>query len=134
MARFSGWPWLATQTLRLVAKEGLQWARRIKRLLSPGAPLHDLLCLRQDDNTSVPALRQGLLPGARRVQRGPPAPATPAPTPAGPTEYTVQPGDSLASIANAYGLTYLDMLAANGLTEDQAKLLQPGDKVVIPAR
>ncbi|TMB98679.1 MAG: LysM peptidoglycan-binding domain-containing protein [Chloroflexi bacterium] len=63
-----------------------------------------------------------------------PAPATPAPTPAGPTEYTVQPGDSLASIANAYGLTYLDMLAANGLTEDQAKLLQPGDKVVIPAR
>src|SRR5436309_3950990 len=82
MARFSGWPWLATQTLRLVAKEGLQWARRIKRLLSPGAPLHDLLCLRQDDNTSVPALRQGLLPGARRVQRGRPAPLRRVPEPA----------------------------------------------------
>lgn len=60
----------------------------------------------------------------------------PTPTPAAPTpiSYTIQDGDTIAGIADAYGISYLDLLAANGLTEEQAELLQPGDTIIIPSQ
>lgn len=65
----------------------------------------------------------------------PTAEPTPEPTeapPAGPIEYVMQDGDTVSGVAAAYGIPYLDLLAVNGLTEEDAALLQPGDVIVIP--
>ena len=59
---------------------------------------------------------------------GTPAPtAAPAPTP---IEYTVQSGDTLSSIAAAFGVSFFDLAAVNGLSD--ADVLSPGDVLVIP--
>ena len=44
----------------------------------------------------------------------------------------MQEGDTLSGIADAYGVSYLDLLAINGLTDEEARLLHPGDKIAIP--
>ena len=56
--------------------------------------------------------------------------ATPVPTADGPLEYTVVEGDTLYGIADSFGVSIEDLLAVNGLTEDD--LLHPGDVLVIP--
>jgi len=53
---------------------------------------------------------------------------TPAPQPA--TTYTVQDGDSVSSIADAFGVDPQTVIDANSLSDPY--LLQPGQKVVIP--
>jgi len=59
--------------------------------------------------------------------------ATPVqPTPVPPLEYAIQEGDTVSGIAAAHGIRYLDLLAYNGLTDDEARLLQPGDVILIP--
>ena len=60
--------------------------------------------------------------------------ATPSPTPepVGPIEYIMQEGDTISGIADFFGVSFLDILAVNGLTEEEALLLQPGDVIVIP--
>ncbi len=57
---------------------------------------------------------------------------TPEPTAAGPIEYVMQEGDTVSGVAEAYGISYLDLLAFNGLTEEEAQVLQPGDVILIP--
>ncbi len=44
----------------------------------------------------------------------------------------MQEGDTVSGVAAAYGIPYLDLLAYNGLTEEDATLLQPGDVISIP--
>jgi LysM repeat protein len=64
-----------------------------------------------------------------------PPEATPAPTeapPAGPIQYTIQDGDTISSIAQAHGISYITLLEFNGLTEEDAQLLNPGDVISIP--
>ena len=66
-----------------------------------------------------------------------PAPpeVTPAPTEAplaGPIQYTIQDGDTISGIATAHGISYLTLLEFNGLTEEEASVLQPGDVISIP--
>lgn len=64
-----------------------------------------------------------------------PPEVTPAPTeapPAGPIQYTMQEGDTVSGVAEQYGIRYLDLLAFNGLTEEDAAVLQPGDVISIP--
>ena len=61
--------------------------------------------------------------------------ATPEPTAepaATPIQYTIQDGDTISGIAAQYGISYLDLLAYNGLTEEEAAVLQPGDVISIP--
>jgi LysM repeat protein len=65
--------------------------------------------------------------------------ATPSPTPeptASPTPtdsvYTVVDGDTCYDIALAHDVALEDLLAANGLTEDDCSFLQPGDELLIP--
>lgn len=62
--------------------------------------------------------------------------ATPTPVPTevapGPVTYIIEDGDTVFGIAEFFGVNYLDMLAVNGLTEEDAALLQPGDELVIP--
>ena len=57
---------------------------------------------------------------------------TPTPEPEGPLEYIMQEGDTISGIADFFGVSFLDILAVNGLTEEEALLLQPGDVLVIP--
>jgi LysM repeat protein len=64
------------------------------------------------------------------ITEAPPAP-TEAP-PAGPIQYTIQDGDTISSIAAANGISYLDLLEFNGLSEEDATLLNPGDVISIP--
>ena len=59
--------------------------------------------------------------------------ATPAPPPPPPRRtYTVRPGDTLRSIANAFEVTVQAIINANNLTPAQADALQPGDTLIIP--
>jgi len=57
---------------------------------------------------------------------------TPTPEPEGPLEYIMQEGDTIFGIAAFFGVSFLDILAVNGLTEEEALFLQPGDVLVIP--
>lgn len=58
---------------------------------------------------------------------------TPEPSPEPtPIEYVVQEGETVFDIAQAFGVSFLDLLAVNGLTEEEAELLQPGDVLIIP--
>lgn len=72
---------------------------------------------------------------------GVPAEATPAPqetpppppeTPPAAIQYTIQDGDTISSIAAANGISYLDLLEYNGLSEEDAQALVPGDVISIP--
>ena len=59
----------------------------------------------------------------------PVATATPAPL----AVYEVRRGDTLFEIAGQYDVSVEDLLAANGLTEDDVYTIQPGDELKIPA-
>jgi LysM repeat protein len=55
----------------------------------------------------------------------------PSPTP-GPYLYVVQEGDTLFSIAAAYGVSLDELIAANSVSDPN--LIRPGDALVIPGR
>jgi LysM repeat protein len=78
--------------------------------------------------TDAPAVTPEVTPAPTEA---PPAP-TEAPPPPGPVQYTIQDGDTISGIAAANGISYLDLLAFNNLTEEQAAALQPGDVISIP--
>jgi LysM repeat protein len=58
---------------------------------------------------------------------------TPTPTPEPPpfTEYEVQPGDTLSSIAQAFGTTIDEIVRINGL-ESQDVIIDVGQKLLVP--
>lgn len=61
----------------------------------------------------------------------PPAmPPAPSPSPPEPVLYTVQAGDTLGAIAQAYDVPIEDLMSANGISD--ANLLQIGQILVIP--
>jgi LysM repeat protein len=49
------------------------------------------------------------------------------------TTYSLQSGDTLSRIANRFGVTVNNLLAANGLTAQDATRLQIGQSLMIPA-
>jgi LysM repeat protein len=60
-------------------------------------------------------------------------PATTAPTQAPPPlQYIMQEGDTVSGVAAAHGIPFLDLLAFNNLSQDEATLLHPGDVILIP--
>ncbi len=59
-------------------------------------------------------------------------PATATPAPAAERRYTVQPGDTLRSIAEQFNVSVAALLEANNLTPAQADNLRPGQEVIIP--
>jgi LysM repeat protein len=77
--------------------------------------------------------QQLLIPGS-----GSPAPAQPETTPSAntsnpvPSTYTVQPGDTLASIGRAYGISWPDIASANSIAWPYT--IYPGQVLVLPAR
>ncbi len=66
----------------------------------------------------------------------PPSPTVEPPSPtvaaATPRLYTVEPGDSLRSIAERFAVSVEDLLQANDLTPAQADALRPGQELIIP--
>ncbi|MCS7337728.1 MAG: LysM peptidoglycan-binding domain-containing protein [Verrucomicrobiae bacterium] len=63
-----------------------------------------------------------------------PAPTVQQPVPErapGPTEYTVEPGDTFYSIGKKFGVSYLAIEAANPTVDPRR--LKPGQKILIPA-
>lgn len=60
----------------------------------------------------------------------PTEPPTSSPSPTQPTQYTVQAGDTLGGIAQAYDVSLQDLMAVNGI--DDPNLLQIGQTLVIP--
>lgn len=67
-----------------------------------------------------------------------PAPPTVAPTAAAPSgtvpgqKYVVKEGDTLADIANSFGVTVADLIAANNLTNPDVIIV--GQELIIPGR
>jgi LysM repeat protein len=62
----------------------------------------------------------------------PPTPIPPTAAPAAPRTYTVQPGDTLLSIAEEFNTTVTAIVEANNLTPQQADALRVGQELVIP--
>ena len=59
-------------------------------------------------------------------------PPTATPAPAAERRYTVQPGDTLRSIAEQFNVSVAALLEANNLTPAQADNLRPGQELIIP--
>ncbi|MBX0327199.1 LysM peptidoglycan-binding domain-containing protein [Oscillochloris sp. ZM17-4] len=80
--------------------------------------------------TPPPTATPTLTPEPPTATPEPPT-ATPEP-PAGGRTYTVEPGDSLRSIAEQFGVSVEAILQANGLTPAQGDALRVGQELVIP--
>ena len=70
------------------------------------------------------------VPATEAVASSPTAPPIAAPTSPGPLLYTVQEGDTLGAIAQAYGLSIEDLMAANEISNPH--VLHPGQVLIIP--
>lgn len=46
--------------------------------------------------------------------------------------HTIEEGDSPSSIAEVYGVNFLDIMRVNGLTDETARLLRIGQQLIIP--
>ncbi len=73
---------------------------------------------------NVPVGGQASSPGAPV----PTATATPAPR-----RYTVKPGDTFVGIARRFRVNVENLMAANGMTNAEARLIRPGQELIIPA-
>jgi LysM repeat protein len=75
----------------------------------------------------------GASPSATAAGGAPSASVEPTPVPA-PTQtiYLVQPGDTLSKIANQFGISLAELIAANRETLPNPDVLAIGDQLIIP--
>ncbi len=101
---------------------------QVLSMKSPGAtPTPAIIAaLQLDDPTSTPS--PTALPTETPRPTDTPAPATP--TPAGPTRYKVQSGDTVSSIAAKYGSAVKDIISTNNLPANGK--LSVGQDLLIP--
>jgi LysM repeat protein len=81
----------------------------------------------QQPGTPPPGTPRTGTPAANRT----PGPGTPTPG-AGVRTYTVAPGDTCFSIAQANGVTLAELLRVNNLTEDDCTRLAVGQQLKLP--
>ena len=81
----------------------------------------------QDSATPTPMSRP---PITEEAASTPHVPDAASPTPPAPLEYTVQAGDTLGAIAQAYDISVEDLMAANSLTDPN--VLHVGQTLAIP--
>jgi LysM repeat protein len=81
--------------------------------------------------TAEPTSEPTVAPTATPEPTAVPPTAAPAP-PAAQRTYTVQPGDTLLSIAEKFNTTVTAIVKANNLTPQQADALRVGQELVIP--
>jgi LysM repeat protein len=79
---------------------------------------------------TLPASGPGTTPSPAGQETPTPTAEQPTPT-ANPETYTVQEGDTLSAIAEQFGLTIADLVAANDLADPD--LIFPGQVLRIPA-
>jgi LysM repeat protein len=94
-----------------------------------------------DSPPALPGFLSTDTPTPTETQTPPPPTATPTitdtpepsltPTPEGPITYIVEPGDTLSSIADQFGVDVLILMAYNGITD--ANQLFVNDELIIPA-
>lgn len=87
-----------------------------------GLTIEDARTLRPGQELRIPA------PGTVVTSRQPTATPTPIVQ-----RYTVRPGDTVIGIARRFNVTSRNLLAANGMTADDARRIRPGDVLLIPA-
>ncbi len=96
-------------------------------------PVADLIAINGFTAEEARLLRPGqqlVIPGA---QANPPENAIPTPTTAAAAaRYTVRSGDTIIAIASRMGATVEGILAANSMTEADARAIRPGDELLIP--
>jgi LysM repeat protein len=100
-----------------------------------------VLWLTGDSPPSVPGFLASKTPTATITNTPLPPSQTPTitvtplpsftPTPEGPLTYIVEPGDTLSSIAEQYGIEVVQLMAANDITD--ADQLFVNDELIIPA-
>jgi LysM repeat protein len=95
-------------------------------LAANGLTENDVYTIQPGDELKIPAPTPEGAPTASSTE-GESATATPAPE-----TYTVRGGDTILAIALRNNVSVEDMLAANGLTINDARTLQPGDELIIP--
>ena len=86
-------------------------------------------------NAEARLIRPGqvlIIPAPGQVYPTPTPRVTPSPTPATQV-YTVRPGDTLLGIARRFKVRADDIMAANDMTPEEARLIRPGQKLIIPA-
>ena len=90
-----------------------------------------ILLLWNRAHDSAPPPPMPTTPVTEEAATTPRVPAAASPTPPAPlVEYTVQAGDTMGAIAQAYGISIGDLMAANGLTDPN--MLHVGQTLVIP--
>lgn len=82
--------------------------------------------------TATPTLIAPTEPPSPTPEPPSPTPEPPTPEPAAPRTYTVQPGDTLRSIAAQFDVEVEALLAANDLTPAQGDALRVGQELIIP--
>lgn len=87
-----------------------------------------------DDDGEPPGFLGSDTPTATATATGTPtsevAGASATATPGNPTEYVVQPGDTLSLIAAEFGTTVLAIVELNGIADPS--LIHPGDVIRLP--
>jgi LysM repeat protein len=117
----TSWPWLVAVALVVVlVVVGLNYWRN----QSPSA---SAVPSATPSATYTPRPARIAMPSATPTQTPPPAPS---PTP---IIHEVQSGETVSYIASYYGTTIDGILEANGLDENTARMLRPGQALVIPS-
>jgi LysM repeat protein len=100
-------------------------------ILSAAVILTILLLGKDTPSLSPPTPTTTPTPQATETPTSTPTPSPVAsPTPSGPFVYTVQEGDTLTAIAQTYGVSVEEIVAANNLADPNA--LQIGQTLIIP--
>jgi LysM repeat protein/predicted RNA-binding Zn-ribbon protein involved in translation (DUF1610 family) len=86
-----------------------------------GLTAQDIYALRVGDELVIPGSES-----AASASAPPPAPTTP------PRTYTVRPGDTPIAIANQLGVSLAALMAANNLSNEDARRLRTGQVLIIP--
>jgi LysM repeat protein len=98
-----------------------------------GVSQEDLLAangMNADDVRFIQLGQQLVIPLEPPAAAAGPAPAAPVPAA---TTYTVRAGDTLVAIAGRLGIPLDALIAANGFTAEQVRLLRPGQQIIVPA-
>lgn len=82
-------------------------------------------------HTAPPTIAVAPTPAAPPPAAAPPSPTAPAGTVSG-KKYVVQPGDTLGSIAQQFGVTVDAIIKANNISNPD--LIQVGQELIIPGR
>lgn len=84
-----------------------------------------------DEPTAAPTDVPTATPAPTEAPTAAPEPTAP-PAPAAPRKYTVQPGDTLRSIADQFKVSVKSIIDANQLSDAEADSLRVGQELVIP--